>query len=237
MIKKETILSVFDKKLTLLEYLKEIKKGLEDSTIESFSCDQVDETHVKFAINFADGTKYETDAIELPTGPQGETGPTPQIEVSASAETLAPNESATASVTQGGTAEAPTIAIAFGIPKGDKGEGAKLYMHKVAFGSDGNFKAILYTTEVTPFTINTLAKWLKDNGFTSRAKAKSFEINNQVMSVSTTQLYLTTGIYSSDGVNIMRFETIINIVAGTGFSNISYSDSISSLHSDVVIEL
>lgn len=226
MIKKETILSVFDKKLTLLEYLKEIKKGLEDSAIESFSCDQVDETHVKFALNFADGTSYETDAIEVPTGPQGETGATPQIEVSVSAETLAPNESATASVTQGGTAEAPTIAIAFGIPKGEQGEageGAKMYLHAIT----SNLGAVnIITSDNTPFTQATLAKWLYDNGFRSHATGYP-TCALKLTAVNNIDLLTNLGAYN------------VNSIAWYGYNIFTANETYPNftLTTDVVIEL
>lgn len=224
MIKKETILSVFDKKLTLLEYLKEIKKGLEDSAIESFSCDQVDETHVKFALNFADGTAYETDAIEVPTGPQGETGATPQIEVSVSAETLAPNESATASVTQGGTAEEPTIAIAFGIPKGDKGDGASIYMHIITFNTNKQ-KVIIYNASPTPFTFDSLHALLITTG--SISAYGEYTATNLFTFITSVKRFQTRIVF-----NGYVYNQTTNVLAETNVD--CYS---SAFTSDVVIEL
>ena len=234
MIKKETILSVFDKKLTLLEYLKEIKKGLEDSAIESFSCDQVDETHIKFALNFADGTKYETDEIEVQQGPQGETGATPQIEVSASAETLEPNESATASVTQGGTPEAPTIAIAFGIPKGKDGtpaENIKVYLHYLY--TQRTFSINVTSTSITPLTTSSFAKWLYDNGYTSFSDLYPI---NFIVERDNNKLTFYRGVYSSNGtiISVRYYEVTFG---ATGITNWNATTTSTTISNDTVIEM
>lgn len=75
MINKETIISAFDEKLTLLQWLKTLEKALEDAVVEGFSLVNDDATHVHFLITFTDGTSVTSNVIELPQGPQGEQGP------------------------------------------------------------------------------------------------------------------------------------------------------------------
>lgn len=55
-------------------------------------------------------------------GPQGETGATPEISATATAHVNLPSQGATVTLTTGGTAENPTMAFEFGIPKGPQGE-------------------------------------------------------------------------------------------------------------------
>lgn len=55
-------------------------------------------------------------------GPQGETGATPDITVTASASTNLPSQGATVTVTKSGTDDEPVFDFAFGIPKGAQGE-------------------------------------------------------------------------------------------------------------------
>lgn len=74
-INKQTIISAFDDKLTLLQWLKTINKALENGLITDFEIVQIDATHIKFKIMFADGTSVLSNEITLPQGPQGEQGP------------------------------------------------------------------------------------------------------------------------------------------------------------------
>lgn len=241
MIKKETILSVFDKKLTLLQYLKEIKSAIEDSIVESFSCEQIDTTHVKFAINFADDTTYESDIIELPLGP------TPNISMEASAETLEPSASASVNVTKSGTDDAPNFSLSFGIPRGEKGENgadghdgqpSPAYMHVVKL-LEGHIYYV-YSNDATPFTTATFKTWLSNNGFTSINNALSNIIGSATLSkMSATEMNVFSGVYvSSNNLKLSKWK--ITIVAGTGFDTLSHvTDSFNSsgVSNDVVIEL
>lgn len=69
MIKEETVISIYDSKLTLLEYLTAIEKGIKDSVITSFSVEQLDDAHFKFIINFADDSKFESNILKLNYAP------------------------------------------------------------------------------------------------------------------------------------------------------------------------
>lgn len=74
MINWKSILSSYDDKPTLLQWLKMVKKALDESVLESVSVNNVDETTITLSFNFADGTKITTPSITLPRGLTGATG-------------------------------------------------------------------------------------------------------------------------------------------------------------------
>ena len=74
MVKLDTVLSVYDDKLTLMQWLKQVEKALKDSVLVSIDCEQVAEDKAVFVFNFEDGTRVETPAVTLPQGPKGDTG-------------------------------------------------------------------------------------------------------------------------------------------------------------------
>lgn len=76
MINWKSILSLYDDKPTLLQWLKLVKKALDESVLESVGVNNVDETTITLSFNFADGTKITTPSITLPRGLTGATGAT-----------------------------------------------------------------------------------------------------------------------------------------------------------------
>lgn len=74
MINYETILSAFDDKDTLLKWLQKVEKALTDSTLTSVDCVNVDDAHIKFTFNFADGTKIDTPNVYVKPGVDGKDG-------------------------------------------------------------------------------------------------------------------------------------------------------------------
>lgn len=66
MINLETILSLYDGKPTLMQWLKKVEKALADSTLVGFSYDEVSPRHIKLVLTFEDGSILETPVIELP---------------------------------------------------------------------------------------------------------------------------------------------------------------------------
>ena len=74
-IQIDTILSAFDDKGTLLEWIKLLEKALSESEIKSITTTQETENTAIFNFNFTDGTTISTPALTLPTGPRGEQGP------------------------------------------------------------------------------------------------------------------------------------------------------------------
>lgn len=73
MINYESILSAFDGKPTLLQWLKLIKKALDESVLKDITLKQ-DGASVVFTFNFEDGTSISTPAVTLPKGDTGAKG-------------------------------------------------------------------------------------------------------------------------------------------------------------------
>ena len=76
MINYETILSTFDDKLTLLQWLQKVEEALQGAGLERVDITQVTPTTAVFKFTFADGTSLTTPSITLPRGPKGDTGAT-----------------------------------------------------------------------------------------------------------------------------------------------------------------
>lgn len=74
MINYETILSAFDDKETLLKWLQKVEKAVTDSTLTSVDCVNVDDSHIKFNFNFADGSKIDTPNVYVKPGVDGKDG-------------------------------------------------------------------------------------------------------------------------------------------------------------------
>ena len=74
MINYETILSLFDDKLTLLQYLTKIEEALKNEQLTDITVTQTDASHVYFTFVFEDGSTIDTSTFTLPQGEQGEQG-------------------------------------------------------------------------------------------------------------------------------------------------------------------
>ena len=74
MINYETILSLFDDKLTLLQYLTKIDEALKNEKLTDITVTQTDASHVYFTFVFEDGSTIDTPTFTLPQGEQGEQG-------------------------------------------------------------------------------------------------------------------------------------------------------------------
>lgn len=67
-INKETIISVFDEKLTLMQWLKTINKALEDAVLTGVEITKKGNATLSFKFTFEDGTFLETNDIVLQQG-------------------------------------------------------------------------------------------------------------------------------------------------------------------------
>lgn len=65
MLNYETILSSYDDKLTLMEWLKKVEAALNDASLTSISLSYPSATSVIVTLNFADGTSVSSDEIPL----------------------------------------------------------------------------------------------------------------------------------------------------------------------------
>ena len=75
MINYETILSMFDDKVTLMQWLKNIEGALKNASLTIVEVSQPTEDTAILTFYFADGTSIESPALYLPRGAQGVQGP------------------------------------------------------------------------------------------------------------------------------------------------------------------
>ena len=71
MINYQTILSSFDNKLTLMQWLNKVEDALKNGSLSSVSLSQPTATTAVLTFHFADGTSLDSPALTLPQGPQG----------------------------------------------------------------------------------------------------------------------------------------------------------------------
>lgn len=70
----ETLLSVFNKKGTLLKWLQQLEEALKGDTLKGVEISQVTADQIQMNFLFKDGTNLLSDIIDLPIGPQGVPG-------------------------------------------------------------------------------------------------------------------------------------------------------------------
>lgn len=74
MINYQTILSSFDNKLTLMQWLNKVEDALKGGSLASVSLSQPTATTAVLTFHFADGTSLDSPSLVLPQGPQGPQG-------------------------------------------------------------------------------------------------------------------------------------------------------------------
>lgn len=74
MILKETILSAFTERGTLLKWLKKVEAALNNAVLSDISVEQVSATQVKLKFTFENGDFVESPVLTLPRGEKGEPG-------------------------------------------------------------------------------------------------------------------------------------------------------------------
>lgn len=124
MILKETILSLFTEKATLLKWLKKVEKALNNAVLTDISVEQISATQIKLKFTFENGDFVESPILTLPRGEKGEpgkdgldgTGIAATVEVGTVTTGAAGSQ---ASVTNVGTEQ--RAVLNFVIPRGDRG--------------------------------------------------------------------------------------------------------------------
>lgn len=71
----KTLLSTFDRKGTLMKWMKELTEMLQKSALTGVSVEQTSQTKAVLKFNFEDGSVITSDALDLPRGLPGLTGP------------------------------------------------------------------------------------------------------------------------------------------------------------------
>lgn len=124
MILKETILSAFTERGTLLQWLKKVESAVNADVLTDISVEQVSATQVKLKFTFENGDFVESPVLTLPRGEKGEPGKDgldgQGIAATIDVGTVTTGAAGTnASVTNVGTEQ--HAVLNFVIPRGDKG--------------------------------------------------------------------------------------------------------------------
>lgn len=75
MLNYETLLSSYDDRLTLMQWLKKVEDALKNASLNNVELTQVSDEKIILKFVFADGSFIASPELTLPRGPQGEQGP------------------------------------------------------------------------------------------------------------------------------------------------------------------
>ena len=167
MINYDSILSAFDGKPTLLQWLKMVKKALDESVLKDITVSQ-DGASAVFTFNFEDGTSISTPAVTLPkgdTGAKGDKGDKGEQGVSVTGVDEVSNE----------VVGSQTLTrLRFNFSNGTNNEvvvhaengksGGKVYIHRVSLKSslylDNKYYITVPSSDATPITLETANRLL-----------------------------------------------------------------------------
>lgn len=116
MILKDTILSAFTDRLTLMKWLKKVEQALKESVLVDIQVNQTDAQHMTMTFVFEDGAQIATPVITLPKGEQGPQGTTTKVSVG-NTYTVDSNTPAMVQDVQSGD----DVVLEFTIPRGERG--------------------------------------------------------------------------------------------------------------------
>ena len=168
MINYDSILSAFDGKPTLLQWLKMVKKALDESVLKDITVSQ-DGASAVFTFNFEDGTSISTPAVTLPKGDTGAKGDKGEQGVSVTGVDEVSNEVV-------GTQTLTTLRFNFSngtnnevVVHAENGKnasgGGKLYLHKLSIfipeGAQAQLKILSSdSSKITTVTSDLLDKMI-----------------------------------------------------------------------------
>ena len=160
MINYDSILSAFDGKPTLLQWLKLIKKALDESVLKDITLKQ-DGANVIFTFNFEDGTSISTPAVTLPKGDTGAKGDKGEQGVSVTGVNEVSNEvvgGQTLTTLRFDFSNGTNNEVVVHAENGKDAGGGKLYMHRLSLiATDGSsFGGIRFSTSPTKFSIEDM---------------------------------------------------------------------------------
>lgn len=163
MINYDSILSAFDGKPTLLQWLKLVKKALDESVLKDITLKQ-DGASVIFTFNFEDGTSISTPTVTLPKGDTGAKGDKGEQGVSVTGVDEVSDEvvgSQTLTTLRFHFSNGTNDEVVVYAENGKAGDG-KLYMH-VSTWQDGNVPSntcyiTTYSTYEKKFTADYVIK-------------------------------------------------------------------------------
>lgn len=184
MILKETILSAFTERGTLLKWLKKVEAALNNGVLTDISVEQVSATQVKLKFTFENGDYVESPVLTLPRGEKGEKGEDGKdgldgegIAATIEVGTVTTGAAGTnASVTNVGTEQ--RAILNFVIPRGDTG----------ASGEQGSAGVGFDDADAISINDGTISITAGDNGVNIEA---SFEVavGDEILEIPST-MYL-----------------------------------------------
>lgn len=250
MILKDTILSAFTDRGTLLKWLKKVETALRDSILTDISIDQISETQVKFKFTFENGDFVESPVITLPRGEKGDKGDkgdtgatgasgvgfdnTSNIEQNTGTPTLTTETNglkvgATFKITADG--EVFEIPSTMRIPiKGsesviiDVGEDGTTFNIHLDANIAAKLSHVLVTPESAPPATSIVAVD-NTNAQTMLTVGDGLSAENRVLKVTKTQLYLHTIVTSNHTFYIVTNRADEYIISG-GLAKNAFFDSI-----------
>ena len=216
MINYDSILSAFDGKPTLLQWLKMVQKALDESVLKDITVSQ-DGASAVFTFNFEDGTSISTPAVTLPKGDTGAKGDKGEQGVSVTGVDEVSNE-----VVGGQT----LTTLRFNFSNGTNNEvivhaengkngGGKLYMHDIVIEKksnpgDGIFKCKIINSRIAKYTreefTNNVIETMIQSVIGKGTPPLYYELRNVNHSgANINGEYYTVYPYSADSTNFITF--------------------------------
>lgn len=155
MINYDSILSAFDGKPTLLQWLKMVKKALDESVLKDITLKQ-DGANVIFTFNFEDGTSLSTPAVTLPkgdTGAKGDKGDKGDTGVSVTGVDEVSNEvvgTQTLTTLRFNFSNGTNNEVVVHAENGKNASGGKLYIHRVLYEEPVSPEITYHITVLSP---------------------------------------------------------------------------------------
>lgn len=224
MINYDSILSAFDGKPTLLQWLKLVKKALDESVLKDITVSQ-DGASAVFTFNFEDGTSISTPAVTLPkgnTGAKGDKGDKGEQGVSVTGVDEVSNEvvgNQTLTTLRFNFSNGTNNEVVVHAENGKNASGGgKLYRHNMYFfsGPPEGYRITVYTSNATPYTPETFFADFNNRNLyccgTVETGGKKYPICNTVFTDTYKRIYYIT----SDGSEAMK-EINVSQLSGSDF--------------------
>ena len=181
MINYDSILSAFDGKPTLLQWLKMVKKALDESVLKDITLKQ-DGASVIFTFNFEDGTSISTPAVTLPKGNTGAKGDKGEQGVSVTGVDEVSNEvvgGQTLTTLRFNFSNGTNNEVVVHAENGKNASGGKLYLHNLSIvvpqTSQAQLKIINTDSSKITSVTNELLRKIKKRTSSTKFSASIFK--------------------------------------------------------------
>lgn len=224
MINWKSILSTFDDKPTLLQWLKLVEKALQESVLETVTVNDTGNSTISFTFTFSDGTSLTTPTTHIDTvkGDKGDKGDKGNTGVSITGVAEVGNEivgNQTLTTLRVNFSNGTNNEVVVYAENGKVVGGTKLYKHVMDIsGGESNYdRVIFYCNESTPITYEKLTNIIQ-------SKKYIFQLN------AATQGYLILDfVYTSSNC--------IRVLSRSGSSSSLTNKTFTTVDRDTVTEL